>query len=703
MAEQRPYRLSGTAADTRLSQIKIVVLLSLGAVFVVVNWMTTQHAARLFGYSPALGQPWCDFPPVGSLYHPWNWMVWWLRWHSDPTLAPLWELCVHEAVYPMVTLTAIAMGAIAVARRGWFQNPSDLHGSARWANARDLRAAGLVDKRRFLPRRLRRIAERAKLLKPFSQRAGVYLGVWRRSHIRECGPTHILVFAPTQSGKGRGIVIPTLLTWPHSVIVHDLKGENWALTAGARKRLGQLCLKFEPASSPESGLARFNPLAEVRLRTSYEVRDVQNLVQLLLDPDGRGLPDHWSRAGSEAFEAFILHRLYEGREPTLGGVGNLLFDPERKADETVEHLMRAEHDPAGALGWKDAQGNPTRTHPLVAGGMRSLLDMAEKERASVISEVKGFLRLYRDPLIAANTDVSDFRIDDLVNHRQPLSLYIAVTLADQERMRPLMRLVLAQILNRLTERLEYRDGRAVAGNRHRLLLMIDEFPTLGRLEMFAESLSLIAGYGIKACLITQDITQIHRAYGRDETITSNCDTRVAFRPNGIETGRLLSQMTGETTVRHVHRTVSNSGASVSEPEVARPLLTPDEAMRLDDSEALIFASGRPAIRAAKLRYYTEPFFKRRAAIQPPSKSDRIANSTAVGKAASAVTASSVSGPITQNTKSLAQDRSAPEINSLGKVAEPQPVAQLAFLKFAVDHAADAAAITNRGRKKERLL
>ena len=140
--------------------------------------------------------------------------------------------------------------------------------------------------------------------------------------------------------------------------------------------------------------------------------------------------------------------------------------------------------------------------------MRSLLDMAEKERASVISEVKGFLRLYRDPVIAANTAVSDFRIDDLVNHRRPLSLYIAVTVADQDRMRPLMRLVLAQILNRLTERLEYRDGRAVTGYRHRLLLMIDEFPTLGRLDMFAKSLSLIAGYGIKACLIAQDITQI---------------------------------------------------------------------------------------------------------------------------------------------------------------------------------------------------
>ncbi len=174
------------------------------------------------------------FQSRGVLYRPWDWMVWWSRWYSEPTLAPLWELCAREAVFPMIALTAIAMGAIAVARHGWFRNPSDLHGSARWANTRNLRAAGLIDKSRLLPRRLRRIAERAKVLKPFSHRAGVYLGVWRRwgkfHYLRDCGPSHILVFAPTRSGKGVGIVIPTLLTWPHSALIHDLKGENWALT-----------------------------------------------------------------------------------------------------------------------------------------------------------------------------------------------------------------------------------------------------------------------------------------------------------------------------------------------------------------------------------------------------------------------------------------------------------------------------------------
>jgi len=706
VAEQRPYRMSGTAGDGHFSQVKIIVLLSLGAAFVVVNWNTTQHAARLFGYSRLLGGPFLDFGWTGRLYRPWDWMVWWSRWHSEPTLAPLWELCAREAIYPMLALTVIAMAAIAVARHGWFRNPSDLHGSARWANTGHLRAAGLMDKSRLLPRWLRRIAERAKVLNPLSHRAGVYLGVWRRwgrfFYLRDCGPSHILVFAPTRSGKGVGIVIPTLLTWPHSALVHDLKGENWALTAGARKRMGQICLKYAPALPDDDG-ARFNPLAEVRLRTPNEIRDVRNIAQMIMDPNGKGLHDHWLRAGVEGFTGFTLAQLYEGRDPTLSGIEARLSDPAQPINQTLEQIMNTVHDPDGSMGWKDSQGNPTKTHPVVARSMRSLLDKSDNERSGVISEIKGFLELYRDPVIALNTATSDFRIEDLMNHRRPVSLYVVVSLAHKDSLRPLIRLMLSQILHRLTERLEYRDGRAITGYRHRLLLMIDEFASLGRLDMFADSLALIAGYGIKACLIAQDLSQIHAAYGHDEAITSNCHTRVAFTPNRIETARLLSQMSGEATVRHTHRSFSSIGASFSEPEVARPLITPDEATRLGSREALIFTSGQPAIRATKIRYYAEPFFKRRAAIQPPSKSDRIAGPTTDEKAASLVTASPIANEIMPNMETPAQDQSAPETNLLAGAAIPQPVRPLAFLKFAVDHGTDAAAVTNRGRKKERLL
>ena len=708
MSEQRPYRVTGSAADVRLGRVKRLSVLSFAAAFAAINQVTTQHAASVLGDAPWLGRPLFHLPEFGPLYAPWSWIEWWIRWHAARALAPLWSLCAREALYPTAMIAGVACAAIAIARQGWLANNSDLHGSARWAVARDVLAARLVERWRVLPRSVRRMAERLRLIRPLRNRAGVYLGMWRRWpwpwYLRDCGRTHILVFAPTQSGKGAGVVLPTLLTWPHSVLVHDVKIENWNLTAGARKRMGQLCLKFEPASA-EPGLARFNPLAEVRLRTPYEVRDVQNIVKLLIDPYGAGPPDHWERAGSEAFEAFILHALYEGHEPSLAGVADLLFDPDRTVNETMEHLMHAEHDPTGTMGWRDRRGNPTRTHRFIAGGMRGLLDIAEKERSSIISEVKGFLGLYRDPVVAANTAVSDFRIDDLVNHRRPLSLYIAVTVADQKRMKPLFRLVLAQILNRLTERLEYRDGRAVPAGKRPLLMMIDEFPTLGRLDMLAEALSLIAGYGIKACLIAQDMKQIYKAYGHDETITSNCDTRVAYRPNSFETAQLLSQVIGQTTVRHAHRTVSGAGASVSEPEVARPLLAPDEALRLGDDEALIFTGGLPPIRATKLRHFREKLLKGLVKLRAPVASDRIER-TAQPPAATPTTGE----PQSESVTAAVRETSAPTFTqanpaAAAKKATPKPTAgeQLSFLKFAVENGNDCDDAPNAGDAKERLL
>ena len=613
MAEQRPYRMPGSAAQAQLARVKLLAMVSVTGTLLAVNSVATQHAALVLRNASWLGHPIFHLPRVGSIYAPWDWIVWWARWHAAPELAPLWNTCAREVLYPMAVIAATAAGAIALVRHGWFETTSDLHGSARWATTRDLKAARLID----------------PSARPSSQRAGVYLGIWRRwvrnSYLRDCGHSHILAFAPTRTGKGVGIVIPTLLTWPHSVLVHDLKGENWALTAGARKAMGHVCLKFAPASA-EGDSARYNPLAEVRLGTPHEVRDVRNIVQMIVDPEGKGLPDHWSREGSAFLTGMILDQLYAGCDKTLSGLEARLCDPSQPLDDTIEEIMRAHHDRDGSMGWSDSKGNPTRTHPVIARAMRSMLDKSPNERSGVASEAKGFFELYRDPLIAANTSASDFRITDLMNHERAVSLYIVVPLAHKNSLKPLIRLLLSQILHRLTEQLEYRNGRAVTGFRRRLLLMIDEFPSLGRLDMFAESLSLIAGYGIKACLIAQDLSQIYAAYGHDETITSNCHTRVAFTPNRIETARLLSQMSGETTVRHAHRTVSSSGASLSEPETARPLITPDEAMRMAANEALIFASGTPAIRASKLRYYADPLFKAHAGVPAPGTSDRIKSS-----------------------------------------------------------------------------
>ena len=625
MAEQRPYRAPGAAA-ARLQQVKKYAAVVLGLSFLIVNWMTTQHAAWLMGDSPRLGRALFTLPWVGPIYAPWKWMVWAWNWHAIERMRPLWIISIHEVLYPMAPLAALAVGAIAVTRQGWLQTTADLHGSARWATTRDVKRAGFLETQTWIARRLRRVAMRLHLVGPRPAKAGIFLASWlywgRSWFLRDGGQSHVLVFAPTRSGKGAGVVIPTLLTWPHSVIVHDLKGENWAITAGWRKRAGHICLKFDPTDATGSSV-KYNPLEQVRIRTDHEAEDVQNIVHMIVDPDGKGLHDHWVKTGAALLTGTILHILYAEPNRTLRGVAGLLSDPGVTMQESIERMLKTEHDPSGAMGWRDYRGNPTRTHPIVAESMRELLNKSENERSGVFSTAMSFLSLYRDPVVAANTERSEFRIGDLMNHRQPVSLYLVVPLASRDRLRPLIRLILNQIVRTLTTTMTYRDGRAVANYKHPLLLMLDEFPVLGRLEVFAEALSLIAGYGLRACLIAQDLSQIHAAYGHDESITSNCNTRVAFTPNRIETARWISAMAGETTVRHSHRTVTNTGATMSEPEIARSMMTPDEVMRMSENEGLIFTSGHPAIRATKLRYFREPLFIERARIAPPPQSDRI--------------------------------------------------------------------------------
>jgi len=166
--------------------------------------------------------------------------------------------------------------------------------------------------------------------------------------------------------------------------------------------------------------------------------------------------------------------------------------------------------------------------------------------------------------------------------------------------------------------------------------MIDEFPALGKLDIFAEALAFIAGYGLKAYLITQDLSQLYAAYTRDESILSNCNVKIAYAPNKIETAKLLSEMCGKSTM--FRATTSFSGGrfswilkqkTIGEQEFGRELLMPDEAMSLPPDEALVFVAGHPPIRGKKIRYYEDPEFARRAAIPPPEKSDRLRSEESV--------------------------------------------------------------------------
>ena len=236
----------------------------------------------------------------------------------------------------------------------------DTYGSARWATRAEVAVAGLLGT------------------------DGVVLGRLDRDYLRHDGPEHVLCFAPTRSGKGVGLVMPTLLTWPGSAIVHDIKGENWDLTAGFRARHGRV-LRFDPTSMAS---AAYNPLLEVR-RGEWEVRDVQNVADVLVDPEGSlEKRNHWEKTSHSLLVGAILHVLYAEPDKTLAGVAAFLSDPRRPIEATLEAMMATRH--LGAAG----------PHPVIASTARELLNKSDNERSGVLSTAMSFLGLYRDPVVA---------------------------------------------------------------------------------------------------------------------------------------------------------------------------------------------------------------------------------------------------------------------------------------------------------------
>jgi type IV secretion system protein VirD4 len=255
-------------------------------------------------------------------------------------------------------------------------------------------------------------------------------------------------------------------------------------------------------------------------------------------------------------------------------------------------------------------------HPVIASAARELLNKSDNERSGVLSTAMSFLGLYRDPVVATVTRRCDWRITDIVGHAWPTTLYLVVPPSDIARTKPLIRLILNQIGRRLTEDLNNK------ARRHRLLLMLDEFPALGRLDFFESALAFMAGYGLKSFLIAQSLNQIEKAYGPNNSILDNCHVRVSFATNDERTAKRVSDALGTATELRAMRNYAGHRLSpwlghlmVSRSETARPLLTPGEIMQLPPADEIVMVAGTPPIRAKKARYFEDR--RLQARILPP--------------------------------------------------------------------------------------
>lgn len=603
-----------------------ILPIALGALILFVGWqMTVQAFAFFYNYHSDLGQAVFQ---VGQhkIYAP----VIWLAWTYSSVVSGVQmtkPILAMEAGIISSLLLAIAFGCVSYYRRSLkAEKVDDIHGSARFADDEDVLSMKLI------------AAEKA------TEANGVIIGAYkfedgRIEFLRYNEAAHIFGAAPTRSGKGVSLVLPTLLTYPSSVFINDVKNENYELSSGFRHKAGSLCIRLDPTHVPSMSIdgtteavntARWNVLDEIRLWTRYDVMDAQNVAQQIADPDSKGMEDHWVSTSYELLTGLFLHVCYAERNKSLAGCGVYLADPSfASVEQMFERMLNTAHDPDLRMGWTDSEGKPTKTHPQVAIAARSMLNKEERERNSVLSTAKTRLALYTEPIVGQNTATSDFRVDDLMNLYKSVSFYMVVPPSDKERLRPFIRLFIGFYIRRATASMRFEDGASAADYMHRLMMMIDELPALRKLDALQDGLGYLAGYGVTAYMLVQDLPQLtskDNGYGEDESIRSGSHVQIYFTPNSTKTAEEISRKLGERTVEK--QKVNFSGQrfapvmdhmNVSVEEVKRPLLAPDEVAHLPADKSIIFLTNEHPILGEKVPYYKVPELLRRAKLPAPMR------------------------------------------------------------------------------------
>lgn len=563
-----------------------------------------------------------------AMYAPWKWWVWKQAFgHQSPSFFGV----SSRIAYGSLAIGALLPGLVARHRQRTAQ--STAHGSARWAVTAELRDVGLGTSGVVLCQ-----TEDAQFRATLD-------GDVVRWNLEQSGElvcdnsdAHVLCFAPTGSGKGAGLVVPTLLSWVHSTVVYDPKGELYALTAGWRRSFSHV-IRFEPTSVNS---AQYNPLFAVP-RGEGDVREAQNIAEVLVPKDDRGVRDHWRLTAYTLLVGTILHVLYAEEKKDLRGVLELLTDPERPIREVLAAMMATPH-----LG--------DRPHPQVVSAARAALNKSDNELSGVVSTAETCLGLWLDPIVARNTSRSDFCAAQMNGLVHPVSLYLIVPTRDIERLRPLIRLMIVQIGNLLTAELDVPSAQAASASsigqlslgrrllralqdplaplevdseadpnrKQRLLFMLDEFPTLGYLPWVESAIAYLRGYRIKLFLIAQSLNQLERIYGPNHAFIDNSWARVTYTGFDDRTARRISDLLGQRTEVQRRESVSKKRGALfsesvtqSQQEHGRPLLTAGEILTLPYEDAIVFAGGVAPYRGKKIMYYLDSRFAGRASLPTP--------------------------------------------------------------------------------------
>ncbi len=447
-----------------------------------------------------------------------------------------------------------------------FKKPESVFGDSKWANSRQIQKMGLRSKH------------------------GVLLGKYKKKLLVADGYQHILLFAPTGSGKGVGFVIPNLLFWKDSVIVHDIKLENYEFTSGWRKKhFKQKVFLWNPAD-PDGVSHCYNPMDWISKKPGQMVDDVQKIASFLLPEQ-----EFWQNEARALLTGIMLYLVAdESKQATLGEVVRTL-----RSDDVVYNL-------AVVL---DTMGK--KIHPVSYMNIASYLQKPDKERGSVTSTANSSLELWANPLIDTTTATSDFNLHKFKT--EPHTAYIGLTPDNIHRLKPLMGMFYQQAAAFFTSKLPQKH------EKFGVLMMMDEFPTLGKMEQFLSGIAYFRGYRVRLFLIIQDTEQLKGIYEESgmNSFLSNSTYRITFAANNMETANLISQLLGNKTAQQVSYNKPkyldlNPGArSLHVSGTQRALLLPQEVIQLPRDEQIILIESQPPIRCKKIEYFKERFFMSR--------------------------------------------------------------------------------------------
>ncbi|MBC9209633.1 type IV secretory system conjugative DNA transfer family protein [Roseomonas aerophila] len=503
-------------------------------------------------------------------------------------LALLWDAAILlEPPHPSHAVIGLLLGGLAglgLALTGFSSGRGSAgasHGSAAWAS----------------PRQLRRGLAAPALA---SDRAALSVGRApgrRGGLLRHTGPAHLLTVAPTRSGKGVGTVLPNLLLADRPILCIDPKGENARISARARRRFGPVHV-LDPFGVSGQPASAFDPAALLDPASPDLADEAMTLAEaLVFDPPGQVSEAHWNEEARALIAGLLLHLACRGA-------------PRRRGLPELRRLLTLPPDDWQAL-LRALLADTRAAGGLVSRAAARQLGKADREAAGVLSAAQRHTHLLDSPRLAAALSRADFQWDDLRHGSATVFLVLPPDrLSAYSRW---LRLLIAQSIQQLA-RTPQRPGTPP------VLLLLDEFAALGRLEPVLQASGLMAGLGLQLWPILQDLAQLRAAYGASaSTFLANAGLIQISAPADLETAQWLSRVLGDRTV--AFQTHGSSVTASDNPQGhgsashssstqlgGRPLLTPDEAMRLPHDQQILLRPGQRPVLADKLRHYQDPEF-----------------------------------------------------------------------------------------------